>query len=208
MIKEHWLISLYNTNFKEALKFQYIQGFFKTHKFSTHSKTLNMRIISISIIIILLTCSCSSILISKVDTQNKNRNSSKKDIEFKRDSLAFELCKIYGLDQGIRNSPGFDGKGKFISSIDSLNFERVIDFIKENGVPNAELVGERNFNQECVQASWMVVLLHNPHRLVKDESCLNYFIVLVRNGQMKSEALILILDKYLRNTYNGNRLVV
>ena len=148
------------------------------------------------IIITLLMYSCSSIQYSSSEKQKETIKSSQKDIEFKRDSLAFELCKIYGLDQGIRNSSGFKGKGKLISAIDTFNFERVIDFIKVNGVPDAELVGERNFNQECVQASWIAVLLHNPHRLVKDEANLNFFVELVNDGQIKEETLILILDKY------------
>lgn len=113
-----------------------------------------------------------------------------------KDSLASELCQIYGLDQGIRNSPGFNNKMLFIKHIDTFNFKRIILFIEKFGMPNEKLLGKENYKQECVQSAFGAVMLHNPHMLVNDKKNFDFFLKLVKEGELKAQTLALILDKY------------
>jgi len=124
-----------------------------------------------------------------------------------QDSLAFELCKIYGLDQGIRKSPGMPNKWSFILPIDSINFFKVLNFTKMYGFPRKEIVGPENYSQECVQASAIAVLLHTPHMLVNNKEYLDVFIEETNKKNLKKETLALILDKYyvIRRDEFGNR---
>ena len=48
-----------------------------------------------------------------------------------KNNLAFELCEIYGIDQGIRQEGIVIDKKSNIKKIDSLNFQRVINFINK-----------------------------------------------------------------------------
>lgn len=130
----------------------------------------------------------------------KNAGATQNDnVVSMQDSLSFELCQIYGLDQGIRNE--FLNRkhiyfGNINSAIDTLNFNRIVKFVRKNGFPTKELLGSQNFNHECVQASAGAVLLHNPQRLVNEVEYFNLFLNEVRKGNLKPEALALILDKY------------
>lgn len=148
---------------------------------------------SIIIMLFLLTLnySCSSYHI-KAQNQKKEKIESVKNTQ---DSLAFELSQIYGLDQGIRLSEGFPNKMKLIQSVDTLNFNRIIKFIQENGVPTKEIVGN-NYKRECVQMAFISVMLHNPHRLVNEEKYFNILLNEVKEGRLKKEIFATILDKY------------
>ena len=115
---------------------------------------------------------------------------------FLKDSLAYELCQIYGLDQGMRKSGGFENKMLLVQSVDSFNFKRIIKFIKENGLPNKELLGKERYSQECVQGAFGAVMLHNPHMIVNNEEYLDFFVDLVESDELESQTLALILDKY------------
>ncbi|OAZ05132.1 hypothetical protein [Flavobacterium succinicans] len=136
-----------------------------------------------------------SILLSCSNSKIQNYNSSK-NIQSKQDSLAFELCQMYGLDQGIRLSEGFKDKSKFIQNIDTLNFKKVVAFVKANGFPNKTLLGEKNFNYECVQGSFGAILLHNPHRLVNEQIYFDLFLNEVKKGNFKPDFFAAVLDKY------------
>lgn len=114
----------------------------------------------------------------------------------KQDSLAFELCQIYGLDQGIRLSEGFPDKMKLVAGVDTLNFNRMVDFVKRHGLPTRQLLGEKNFSHECVQSSFAAVLLHNPHRLVNEQIYFDLFLNEVRKGNLDPGFYATILDKY------------
>lgn len=112
-----------------------------------------------------------------------------------QDSLAFELCQIYGFDQGIRNK----NISKYITqqqAIDTFNFNRIVDFVKTHGFPTKELVGNKNFKIECVEGAFLAVLLHNPNRLVNEKLYFNLFNDEVKKGNLKSERFANILDKY------------
>lgn len=141
-------------------------------------------ILSISII----TISCSK--------KHSFQKSTTKDTTFIQDSLAFELCKIYGFDQGIRdNNLKVDRRG-LMSSVDTLSFNKIVAFLQKNGYPSKELVGEKNLQQECVVAAFTAVLLHNPHRLVNEQKYFDLFLNEVKKGSIDASFFATILDKY------------
>ena len=117
--------------------------------------------------------------------------------------LAFELCEIYGIDQGIRQE-GIVIDKKSNIKIDSLNFQRVINFINKNGYPNKDNIGTY-INEKCVQAAAIVVLLHNPHHIVNNKEYRDILIKEVKKGNMKEETLLLIMDKYYWHISKGKK---
>ncbi len=128
-----------------------------------------------------------------------------------QDSLAFELCKIYGSDQGIRDMKLITrketGAVAFSPFLDSVNFYKILDFVKENGIPRKELLGEENFYHECVELSYVAVLLHTPHMLINNKEYLDVFLNEVDKGNMKRTFLADILDKHywVRRDEFGNK---
>ena len=127
------------------------------------------------------------------------------------DSLAFELCKIYGADQGIRDMKLITRRETSAVALspylDSINFFKILDFTKKHGVPRESLLGTDNFSYECVKLAYFAVLLHTPHMLVNNQENLDVFIGEVRNGNMSVDALTTVLDKYyvIRRDEWGNR---
>lgn len=115
---------------------------------------------------------------------------------FVQDSLAFELCKIYGFDQGIRDTDLKYNKSQVMPMIDTLSFNKIISFLTVNGYPNTALLGERNMQQECVELSFVAVLLHNPHRLVNEQLYYDLFLAEVKKGTMTADFFATVLDKY------------
>jgi hypothetical protein len=114
-----------------------------------------------------------------------------------QDSLALELCQIFGFDQGIRTS-GLYGSSigtKKSMEMDSLNFIKIIDFIKQHGAPNKKNLGE-SYRGTCVQAAVGAVLLHNPQRIVKDKDSFYLLLNEVNKGNLKREGFAFVLDKY------------
>jgi len=112
-----------------------------------------------------------------------------------KDSLAFQLCQIYGFDQGIRDLSLNFNKRELIPKIDTLNFNKVVSFVEQNGFPTHELLGEY-MNIECVGAAVNAVLLHNPHRLANEEKYFSLFLNEVKKGNLSAEYFVTILDKY------------
>lgn len=115
---------------------------------------------------------------------------------FIQDSLAFELCKIYGFDQGIRDRSLSVAFTKHSQEIDTLNFKKIVAFVTKHGYPNEKLLGERNMKQECAAAAFGAVLLHNPHRLVNEKLYYDLFLAQVKKGNMSAEGFVTVLDKY------------
>lgn len=109
---------------------------------------------------------------------------------------AFELCQIYGLDQGIRLSEGFPNKMNLVTVVDTFNFNRIINFIERNGFPTKRLLGEKNVKNECVAGAATAVLLHNPHRLTNEQKYFDILLNEVRNGNLPPDFFATILDKY------------
>ena len=120
-----------------------------------------------------------------------------------KNNLAFELCEIYGIDQGIRQE-GIVIDKKSNIKIDSLNFQRVINFINKNGYPNKDNIGTY-INEKCVQAAAIVVLLHNPQHIVNNKEYRDILIKEVKKGNMKEETLLLIMDKYYWHISKGKK---
>src|SRR5690606_6675459 len=133
-------------------------------------------------------------------TAPKNVKSPHSDLSAQKnlqDSLAFELCQLYGLDQGVR-SPITEGKRiswQAVQYTDTITFNKLLAFVKDNGFPREELLGE-NYKRECVQAAAGSVLLHNPHMLINNKEYKNIFINQVRKGNLPAGFLATVLDKY------------
>lgn len=125
------------------------------------------------------------------------------------DSLAYYLCEIYGLDQGVRKSPGMKNKWDFINPIDSINFDKIIKFIEINGFPNEKLLGNQ-YTHECVSSSAFSVLLHSPQRIVNNDDNLDLLIKEYNRGNLKKDAFLFVLDKYyvLKRDVRGNSKIV
>lgn len=112
-----------------------------------------------------------------------------------KDSLAFELCQIYGFDQGIRDFSLDFNRREIMPKIDTLNFNRVVSFVEQNGFPTRKLLGNR-MDIECVGGAVIAVLLHNPHRLVNEQRYFDLFLNEVKNGNLPADFFATILDKY------------
>lgn|SRR5690554_2458518 len=112
-----------------------------------------------------------------------------------KDSLAFELCQIYGFDQGIRDLSLDFNKREIMLKIDTLNFKRVVSFVEKNGFPTRKLLGD-NIDVECVGSAVIAVLLHNPHRLVNEQKYFDLFLTEVKKGNLQADYFATILDKY------------
>ncbi|MCF1420406.1 hypothetical protein [Mangrovimonas futianensis] len=125
-----------------------------------------------------------------------------------KDSLAFELCKMYGLDQGVRESSGFQGKWNFIFSVDSLNFDRAMTFIKKYGYPTESLVGSDNYKIECVSSSFFAILLHNPHRIVNEREHYKTLLNEVHEKRLSPSEFANIIDKYYWIKRGNNKRVL
>lgn len=147
-----------------------------------------------------ITLTVISFFISCNENQNlqeQNPRSSILEAQKKlQDSLAFELCAIYGLDQGIRNDSLNINKRAVMPKVDTLNFNRFVDFVKKHGYPNRNLLGEENFKHECVNSADLAVMLHNPHRLVNEKEYFDLFYEEVEKGNMPRSFFVDVLDKY------------
>jgi hypothetical protein len=134
------------------------------------------------------------IILNSCKTNNIKATDHQSKINIK-DSLAFELCQIYGLDQGVRN-PKLIKPITQQKQIDTLNFNRIVVFVKKNGFPTKKILGDSNIANECVVAAAGSVLLHNPQRLVNENEYFELFLNEVKKGNLKAESFALILDKY------------
>lgn len=116
-----------------------------------------------------------------------------------RERLAFELAQIFAFDQGIRDFhilKNYYGElTKIMPAIDSINFEKFVAFIKEYGYPTKSLLGEY-FKYESVRMADVVMLLHNPRRLVKDSEIYQLFKNEVEKGRLSASLFAEALDKY------------
>ena len=142
----------------------------------------------------------------KTNVNLENKTETKSIIQKK---LAFELCMIYGSDQGVRDDKlkHKDIKiGALFKNMDSVNFDKLILFVNKNGYPNKKLLGDFYLN-ECVSHTAGAVLLHNSHRLVNEKKYFNLFFNEVKKGNMKKEAFVLILDRYYWAKSHGKKVL-
>ncbi len=131
--------------------------------------------------------------------QNLNKNI--------KDSLAFEICGMYGLDQGIRDRELFSLLGRTSRNVDTLSFNRLVKFVKEYGYPNKELLGVENWGHQCVGAAAKVIMLHNPYRLVNEKEYFDLFLIEVEKGNMDREFLATVLDKHYWSKSRGGKVL-
>ena len=154
-------------------------------------------------------CSCVTIKTDATvsDVMNNNELNVSTTLQ---DSLALELCQIYGSDQGLREPYATGGKLNwgYIQQIDTINFKKIVAFVKDNGFPTRELLGEKNYKHECVQAAATAVLLHTPHIIVKNKEYFELFLNEVKKGNLKAETYATILDKYYWTKRGNNHRVL
>jgi hypothetical protein len=153
-------------------------------------------IYKITFLLLALTLSVSVASCKSVEIPKQHTIGIDLATERNQDSLAFELCQIYGLDQGIRLSEGFPNKMNLVTVVDTFNFDRVISFIERNGFPTKRLLGEKNSKNECVKGAAVAVLLHNPHRLVNEKKYFDILLNEVKIDNLPPDFFATILDKY------------
>lgn len=115
-------------------------------------------------------------------------------VVFHQNRLAFELSQLYAIDQTIRSSDYMKVIGKNMVAIDSLNFEKFISFVKENGFPNKKMVGDINWAQESVGAVGFVYMVHNPKKVAK--KYYELFKSEIDKGNLNPELFAYALDRY------------
>ena len=149
------------------------------------------------------------ILVFGCKTKSNTSETARDRSDFIKDSLAFELCKIYGSDQGIRDFGLSFNRKEIMPKVDTLNFNRIVSFLTQNGYPSNDLLGEKNMQHECVEAAFTAVLLHNPHRLVNEQKYFDLFLNEVKKGNLQPDFFATILDKYYwaKSTNKENRRV-
>ena len=144
-------------------------------------------------------CLLLAFLILSCGTKYEPGNEIGREISGKRiqDSLAFELCKMFGGDQIIREPFQTGGKinWAYIQQLDTLSFNKAISFIKKYGYPTESLVGKQNYEHECVAASFVSILLHSPHLIVNNKEHFDLLLNEVNKGNLDKEFFAVVLDK-------------
>lgn len=152
----------------------------------------------------------SILLLSFACTENKKPSISEESTVNQQliDSIAYELCTMYGLDQGIRNEGTFIlSKREDILKIDSINFAKLVRIVKEFGYPNKAFFGKEHIPHECVELSSMAIMLHNPHKIIHDQALFDLFLDEVNKGNLSREFFATILDKYYWSKSRGERVM-
>ncbi|HLW14595.1 MAG TPA: hypothetical protein VKX30_03730 [Flavobacteriaceae bacterium] len=153
----------------------------------------------------------SLVILSAACTENRRPVSLTEESSVNQqliDSLAYELCTMYGLDQGIRNEGSFIlSNREDILKIDSLNFAKLVGIVKEFGYPNEALFGKEHIPHECVVLSSTAIMLHNPHKIIQDQALFNLFLEEVNKGNLSREFFATILDKYYWSKSRGKRVM-
>ena len=151
-----------------------------------------------------LAISCKKNKVMYVE-ESTTRSSEEKQL----DSLAYELCTIYGFDQGVRDWSVYgEIDVRTIKKIDSLNFVKLVGIIEKFGYPSRRIFGENfKINHECVIMGSASVMLHNPQRVVNDEYVFNLFLNEVNKGNLHRTFFADILDKYYWSKSKGERVM-
>lgn len=151
---------------------------------------------------------CNSTEKREFDFIEENENKEEINIEETnlQDSIAFALCEIYGLDQGIRRNGVYSEIDKYLAAkIDSLNFMKFMAIVKKYGYPTKELLGEKNAKHDCVNAA-AAVLLQNPKKIHQKI----YLDILLREANKKTipyEFVATLLDKYIWAKSGGKKVL-
>lgn len=152
----------------------------------------------------------SILLLSFACTENKKPSISEESTVNQQliDSIAYELCTMYGLDQGIRERKVWREINKSTArNIDSLNFTKLVSIVKEFGYPNEKILGDRYKAHSCVIMSSTAIMLHNPHKIIHDQALFDLFLDEVNKGNLSREFFATILDKYYWSKSRGERVM-
>ncbi|MDT0293680.1 hypothetical protein ACFQ3R_13920 [Mesonia ostreae] len=104
---------------------------------------------------------------------------------------------MYGLDQGIREREIYTQIDKNLAvKIDSIHFVNLFEIIEKYGYPSKNLLGEANFEQQCVGGASQVILLHNPYRLLSDRRKIKMLVKEADKGNLNREFIATVLDKH------------
>ncbi len=140
----------------------------------------------------------------KIVSSNQNE---KLNIET-QDSLAFELCSLFGFDQGIRDREIIMDLNRDLGAkIDLMNFEKFITIVQKYGYPNEQLLGKRNWAQTCVSSSGTAIMLHNPSKIIYRTKYFDLFLSEVNKGNMDREFFATVLDKYYWSKSRGQKVM-
>lgn len=140
----------------------------------------------------------------QINSFNQNEKLSTKT----QDSLAFELCSLFGFDQGIRDREIImDLHQDLGAKIDLMNFEKFVTIVEKYGYPNEQLLGERNWVHQCVSGSGKAIMLHNPSKIIYSTKYFDLFLNEVNNGNMDRAFLATVLDKYYWSKSRGQKVM-
>ncbi|SEA02402.1 hypothetical protein SAMN04487851_10228 [Prevotella sp. tc2-28] len=117
----------------------------------------------------------------------------------KQDSLALIVLEIVSLDQGIRDPFLQEEKKERMPSnvehaIDTLCFNKAVDFIRKYGWPTKELLG-RFWNYKYIGCSFTPIMLHACHRM-KEKDVHDLLVNEVKKGRLSAVACAYFFDKY------------
>lgn len=126
----------------------------------------------------------------------------------RQNELVNQLCKLYGFDQGIRDR-GIWGvlEKEAILKIDSLNFEKFIQIVKEYGFPNEKILGDRYKAYECVELSAVAIMLHNPSKIINSQELFDLFLGEIDKGNLNRKAFAMFLDKHYWHKSSGEKVM-
>lgn len=126
----------------------------------------------------------------------------------RQNELVNQLCKLYGFDQGIRDR-GIWGvlEKKAILKIDSLNFEKFIQIVKEYGFPNEKILGDRYEAYECVELSAVAIMLHNPSKIINNQELFDLFLGEIDKGNLDRDDFAMFLDKHYWHQSRGKKVM-
>jgi hypothetical protein len=109
-----------------------------------------------------------------------------------KDSIKFELCKIWATDQTMRHEL-IEEAPKIMRKIDSLNYESFLSIVRKYGFPSSKKLGSIE-KCDCLQAG-VVILLHNPKKIVQKET-FELLYSEMKKGNLNSILFANALDKY------------
>lgn len=125
-----------------------------------------------------------------------------------QDSLAIALVGLRYADQIFRKPDVWkcECARNLSPTIDSLHFEQFMALVKKYGFPSSERLGKYAKHSDVMEGV-MVMLLHNPHRILQNPDYLNLLISEVNAGRMHPDALMLTLDKWYWYKSGGKRVL-
>ena len=159
------------------------------------------RILILIVVVVVVQCTASSALAQQVEQQDVPQLTA-------QDSLAIALVGLRYADQIFRKPEVWKCEcAKNLSpTIDSLHFEQFMALVKKYGFPSSKRMGKYAKHSDVMEGV-MVMLLHNPHRILRSPQHLELLISEVKAGRMHPDALMLTLDKWYWYKSGGKRVL-